>query len=365
MKNTKCVVCGCSGNEESLREQLRATESERDQAGRRYVAIAGELHDAQGKIAELEAELGKEKNKVCETRSAMNQHIEALGNEIDRTKAELAYQVKRRCDETVILQQDVASLEAELTSASEAFAERDIERVNRIRELEAEVAYEKESNLDNVGIYSEQVKNLEAELAEVNEAGEVLHARCRELEAELAKSKDDLLTCQFHDRHHVTVLKECSNAIKELEAINQALTASCDDTWHCACIVPLQKRIAELEREKQMYKNASERNWARVKELEAELARSNKLLTHSGIVKAQEEYNRLALDNARLRECLERLEWAEIAYGFGGATAKRCPACRAIGELLYEGHGHYRQPEGHAPDCWLAAEIEREGLERE
>ena len=90
----------------------------------------------------------------------------------------------------------------------------------------------------------------------------------------------------------------------------------------------------------------------RIRELEAELAKANQLLTHAGILKAQEEFNAerercktavLALnhsqaDNAHLRSCLKRLEWEATPMGV---------YCRACGN----NHGA-----GHTSDCWLAAE---------
>ena len=97
----------------------------------------------------------------------------------------------------------------------------------------------------------------------------------------------------------------------------------------------------------------------RITRLEAELAKANQLLKHAGILKAQEEFNAerkrcktavLALnhsqaDNARLRSCLKRLEWAGNVYEEEtGEKWHPCPACME------------EQTDGHAPDCWLAAE---------
>jgi hypothetical protein len=53
----------------------------------------------------------------------------------------------------------------------------------------------------------------------------------------------------------------------------------------------------------------------------------------------------IAMQRDQARDLLGRLEWSS---GMGdGAGGGRCPACRAW------------HPNGHDPDCWLAAELSR------
>jgi DNA repair exonuclease SbcCD ATPase subunit len=122
----------------------------------------------------------------------------------------------------------------------------------------------------------------------------------------------------------------------------------------------LQEHISELEREKQMYKNALETSLTianttaanlhdvirdrdkRIAELEAELADKQNWST---------TIRNLEADNARLREALKRLEWSDPA----GFLGNHCPACGGA----EPGSGVVGSSiDGHASDCWLAAELE-------
>ena len=92
---------------------------------------------------------------------------------------------------------------------------------------------------------------------------------------------------------------------------------------------------------------------AKIDELEAELA--DRARRHAADVEERdrkigqlrEDIKRLEAENARLRACLKRLEWAgKEMTGYGGVVLNHCPACES--------------PKGafnHEEDCWLAAEI--------
>jgi hypothetical protein len=55
----------------------------------------------------------------------------------------------------------------------------------------------------------------------------------------------------------------------------------------------------------------------------------------------------LVVENERLRGLLAALEWIIGETIVVGDVAKFCPACKNA------------QADGHAPDCWLAAELTR------
>ena len=42
-------------------------------------------------------------------------------------------------------------------------------------------------------------------------------------------------------------IRELEAEIANVKAENRILAAPCDDTWHCSCVVPMQKKITELE----------------------------------------------------------------------------------------------------------------------
>jgi chromosome segregation ATPase len=70
------------------------------------------------------------------------------------------------------------------------------------------------------------------------------------------------------------------------------------------------KRIAELEREKQMYVNSTERLTARVKELEAELGSMKSSHVTGATIHPSlcDEYTKACAEIVRLRACLKRIE---------------------------------------------------------
>ena len=81
----------------------------------------------------------------------------------------------------------------------------------------------------------------------------------------------------------------------------------------------------------------------RIKELEAELAtRETNQSAQRGQLYLQ--IDDLKADNARLRKCLEWLEWVD-KYTPSGRLMPFCPACGSP------------KATGHQVDCWLAAEI--------
>ena len=81
----------------------------------------------------------------------------------------------------------------------------------------------------------------------------------------------------------------------------------------------------------------------RIKELEAELAtRETNQSAQRGQLYLQ--IDDLKADNARLRKCLEGLEWVD-KYTPSGRLMPFCPACGSP------------KATGHQVDCWLAAEI--------
>ena len=86
----------------------------------------------------------------------------------------------------------------------------------------------------------------------------------------------------------------------------------------------------------------------RITELEAALA---KCAWHSHIEELEEDAQKFhddmekyKADNARLRDCLKRLEWVD-KYTPSGRLMPFCPACGSP------------KATGHQVDCWLAAEI--------
>ena len=83
----------------------------------------------------------------------------------------------------------------------------------------------------------------------------------------------------------------------------------------------------------------------RIRELEAELfkAKDGKAIWIHNYSVATELCEQLKADNTRLRSCLKRLEWCVVE---DYCTGKFCPVCSA-----WKMAG-----QGHAPDCWLAAE---------
>ena len=90
----------------------------------------------------------------------------------------------------------------------------------------------------------------------------------------------------------------------------------------------------------------------RIKELEAELAKTKRDLHECGKYLADAKMDATAADAQRievegdlahLRACLKRLEY--VRHTDGGRVHEFCPACG-----FCPGHGH-------APDCWLAAEL--------
>lgn len=125
------------------------------------------------------------------------------------------------------------------------------------------------------------------------------------------------------------------------------------------------RRIAELEREledeQEHRRNGNmalndeiDKRIRRVRELEAELAQTKRDLHECGKYLADAKMDATGADaqrieaqadNARLRECLKRLEWIEDPDVYAEGL------CHACGRFMTD---------GHAPDCWLAKELEGE-----
>jgi len=138
--------------------------------------------------------------------------------------------------------------------------------------------------------------------------------------------------------------------IAELEAA----LAKC--AWH--------SHIEELEEDAQKFHDDMEKYKADNARLQAELAKANESgeVLHakyrelgaelaSRETKHSAERGQLYLqvddlkaDNARLRDCLKRLEWVD-KYTPSGRLMPFCPACGSP------------KATGHQVDCWLAAEI--------
>jgi CII-binding regulator of phage lambda lysogenization HflD len=78
------------------------------------------------------------------------------------------------------------------------------------------------------------------------------------------------------------------------------------------------QRIAELEREKQMYINSTDRLTARVKELEAKLAKASEAFDAASRaftacdIKRYNRIKELETENAHLLECLNEIEQETI-----------------------------------------------------
>jgi len=90
-----------------------------------------------------------------------------------------------------------------------------------------------------------------------------------------------------------------------------------------------------------------------ISELEAELAYQVKRRCDETVILQQDVASSQA-DNARLRECLKRLEWC-----IHSGVRKYCPICRGLSPDTVQ--GYEIGIGGHKPDCWLAAAIAREG----
>ena len=160
----------CSNCKEEV-DGRRVTFSEKHMDCGHYVeCITPEEH---GRIAELEAE-------VVSLKAAGRDYVE-------------------------LTLKQIKDLEAELASASEAFAKRDIERHNRIKELEAELA----KTYSDIAGFTNQL--LESQV------------RCQKLEAVLAKMKKALhdaeaigdFSAELRDR---LALKEAAQCVPILQA---------------------------------------------------------------------------------------------------------------------------------------------------
>ena len=115
-----------------------------------------------------------------------------------------------------------------------------------------------------------------------------------------------------------------------------------------------EARIKELEAELQQasekFAEQNIKDFNRIKELEAELAKwKNRVAWQHcdkhGDIKADYSWgcpdcvDELRRENARLRECLKRLEWVDDSI-----SGHRCPAC---------GWLKYATGQQHGRDCWL------------
>jgi chromosome segregation ATPase len=103
-----------------------------------------------------------------------------------------------------------------------------------------------------------------------------------------------------------------------------------------------ERRIRELEGELEAANKhvelvdlQHEEAGKRIAELEAELAKWK-----------QTDNVRLEADNARLRECLKRLEWCITEWHEYKDNTHACPVCDST-----------KEHEDHASDCWLAAAL--------
>jgi len=84
----------------------------------------------------------------------------------------------------------------------------------------------------------------------------------------------------------------------------------------------------------------------RIAELEAELAnwKDMGVIARTTALNHYDLLRKADADNARLRKCLEGLEWVD-KYTPSGRLMPFCPACGSP------------KATGHQVDCWLAAEI--------
>jgi len=107
-------------------------------------------------------------------------------------------------------------------------------------------------------------------------------------------------------------IKDLEDEVAKVKAENRILVSPCEDSYHCSCVVPMQNKITELE-----------------------------MTAHTNY----SQYVDLMIERDHLRSCLKRLEWVSL-MGVDKKFRPTCPACMCPERL------------GHAPDCWLAKELE-------